>query len=88
MTWNYRVVRTVTEDVVEYSVHEVYYDENDVPDGVTENPSWPAGETWEEFQADLNSYNMAMLQPVLEYDYFLELESRGGTQKASDLPAK
>ena len=75
MTWNYRVVKTELDDYIEYSIHEVYYDENGEPDGVTENPSWPAGETWEEFQADLNSYNMAMLQPVLDYNTFLEKET-------------
>ena len=75
MTWNYRIVKTDFSGAVEFAIHEVYYDENGEPDGATQNPSWPAGETWEEFQADLNNYNMAMLQPVLDYDMFLEQEA-------------
>ena len=75
MTWNYRVVKADYNGTVEFSIREVYYNENGEPDGVTEDPSWPAGETWEEFQADLNSYNMAMLQPVLDYDMFLKQET-------------
>ena len=75
MTWNYRVVKTDSSGTVGFAIHEVYYNEKGEPDGVTEDPTHPFGETWEEFQADLNSYNMAMLQPVLDYDMFLEQES-------------
>ena len=74
MTWNYRVIRHVEKSGEWLAIHEVYYDESGKPDGVTQDPSLPIGDNWEEFQADLNSYNMAMLQPVLEYEMFLEQE--------------
>jgi hypothetical protein len=67
MTWNYRVVHREIDGEDVYAIHEVYYTAG-VPDMVTENPIYPMGETWDEFRADLNSYNMAMLDPILEYD--------------------
>ena len=74
MTWSYRVIYRVVDGEGTYAIHEVYYDEAEVPEGVTENPSYPMGETWEEFRDDLNSYNLAMLDPVIGYQYFIDLE--------------
>ena len=67
-TWDYRVVHREVDGESVYAIHEVYYDPAGVPTMVTENPVYPMGETWEEFQRDLNRYNMAMLNPILEYD--------------------
>lgn len=34
MTWNYRIIKTKHG----YSLHEVFYDEQSVPNGYTEDP--------------------------------------------------
>jgi hypothetical protein len=66
VSWNYRLVRTYhlspsgeTEETI--AIHEVYYDKKGKPNGYTENPSWPQGETWEEFQKDFDHYQKATL---------------------------
>ena len=74
MTWNYRVIKTELNYEEEYSIHEVYYDEDGNPDGVTENSIAPTGGTLEELQADLDHYNEAMSLPVLDFDLFLKQE--------------
>lgn len=51
MTWNYRLVRKVApecEGGVWYDLHEVFYDDNGSPHGMTEKPIDFGGETQEE----------------------------------------
>ena len=38
MSWNYRILAHETEDDFYLQIHEVYYDENGIPDGYTEKP--------------------------------------------------
>ena len=70
MTWSYRIIHSVEADEDIYAIHEVYHDKGGAPKMVTEFPSYPMGQTWEEFQRDLNLYNLAMLEPGLEYESF------------------
>ena len=44
MAWNYRLVKTIIEEerldrpYTNYEIHEVYYDDDGNPDGMTTNP--------------------------------------------------
>jgi len=49
MSWNYRVVHTVNGAVETFAIYEVFYDDQGEPEARTEHPSYPAGETLEEF---------------------------------------
>jgi len=78
--WNYRVMRrwyrTPSGDVIsELGIYEVYYDENDDPNGWTEEPRpiTVTVETTEEFaQLDLEDIHKkigeALLKPILDYN--------------------
>jgi hypothetical protein len=83
MTWNYRVIRHVEEDWREgavgipvcdlvdvYTVHEVYYGDEGVPWGYTEEPSYPQGESLEELRKDMEYYARAVIEPVLKEEDF------------------
>lgn len=69
MTWEYRVIHNKKTNVI--SIHEVYHDEDDEGKeliSVTAKPSWPQGESGEEFIEDLKFYLRALALPVLDYD--------------------
>jgi hypothetical protein len=68
MTWNYRVVHRVINAKDIYAVHEVYYDEDGLPEMVTEEPVNAQGETYEELVHDVVHYIAALAYPILEYD--------------------
>lgn len=69
--WNYRVMRRDARQLVSgdlevvFSIHEVYYSKDGVPNGWVERPCYPQGETIEELQKDLAKYAAAMERPVL-----------------------
>ena len=80
MSWNYRVlVKRVEgyENIPEeqYGIHEVYYDDNDIPHTCTESPCDPYGETVEELKDNMIQMMGALLKPTLEYDDIGELPS-------------
>src|SRR5919108_1761092 len=70
MTWDYRVVRVLGHAEAQYAIYEVFYDEVGQPEARTEDPSYPAGETMEEFRRDLEAYVAALQQPVLDDEVF------------------
>lgn len=73
MTWNYRIVKTTSEDGDRYAIHEVYYDANGNPTSHTVEPACPIGETLEELQVEMERYQKAMGKPVLNgSDYSIE----------------
>jgi len=37
MSWNYRILATEVSGEVYFLIHDVYYNENDIPDGYSEN---------------------------------------------------
>lgn len=54
MTWNYRIVRTKDESGADwFAVHEVHYDAEGEPLGMTEKPVTVEGETPEDIIGDL-----------------------------------
>ena len=68
MTWSYRIVHKVYDGADEYTIHEIYYDNEGNPQLITVNPIAPYGNTHEEFKEDMKYYLMALEKPVLEYD--------------------
>jgi hypothetical protein len=72
MTWNDRVVRTTNGDEEGFAIYEVYDDDNGRPEARTEEPAHPAGETLEELADDLQAYQAALQQPVLDDAEFLQ----------------
>ena len=63
MTWNYRVI--VRDG--EFAIHEVYYDDAGNIEAFTDEPVYPAGESVEELHKDVEYYQHALRQPVLDY---------------------
>jgi hypothetical protein len=71
-TWDYRVVRHKgVHDMGDFlQIHEVYYDENGMPDMVTEDPVAAGGETIEEVRQVLEWMLAATEKPILDFDSF------------------
>ena len=82
MTWNYRIIRTVSRHALTepeeefYDIHEVYYAEDGSPNFVSENPIAIWGLTLQELKNDLVYYSDAFDLPVLEMSYFDELKMK------------
>jgi len=71
MTWNYRVLKHVTETEEFYQIHEVYYHGDTYVIDIyacTEEASSPYGETVEELKENLEMYMEAFDLPVIPYD--------------------
>jgi len=64
--WNHRIMYHNSE----FCIHEVYYDEHGVPDGVTENCIAPTGESFEDLILGFNLMKTALKKPILVYDNF------------------
>lgn len=69
MTWNYRVIKRLADNVGEvsayYRIHEVYYDEKGRPTSWTENCIEPIGDSPKELEEDLRLMLKALREPVL-----------------------
>ena len=67
--WNHRVLFTPAGvDLLEedrYAIHEVYYDDDGVPDSSTLHPTGVEGETLSQFKEWTHK---ALNRPVLQYD--------------------
>ena len=61
--WNYRVIARDGE----CAIYEVYYDDEGNIEAFTENPVCPMGESLDELCQDLEYYQRALKQPVLDY---------------------
>ena len=78
MSMSYRVVRRRSEIPVEpgfevwYTVHEVYFDDQGKPCGVSAIPATPCGHTVAEFCADVEKFRKASELPTLEWDDLVE----------------
>ena len=69
MSWNYRITRKSTPNGPYFAIHEVYYDKEDRAYAITENPSYPSGETPEGLREDLMMMKMdATKRSVIDYD--------------------
>ncbi len=68
MSWNYRTIATPSKlnSYYEYSIHEVYYNENGSINSWTENSISAYGDSKEELQEDLQLMLKASTLPVLK----------------------
>ena len=66
MSWEYRV--TKISGVEEYAIREVYYDNDSNINGWSEQPVFPAGDTYQEFVEAMVLYNVAPMKPVVLLD--------------------
>jgi len=76
MTWNHRVIRKeykgFNEIEIQFGIHEVYYNDDGVPDMCTENPVDVVGDNIKELKQTLRWMRKALSQPVLDYADFEE----------------
>ena len=72
MTWNHRVIRQVCGDENFLGVHEVFYNDKDIPDMCTTEPVGVCGESIEALEQVLSWMQKAIGQPTLEMTDFEE----------------
>lgn len=70
MTWNHRVVRTVSRDgEVLLALHEAFYAEGaEVPESITEEPVAVLGDDISGLRWTLENMLRALEKPILSYD--------------------
>lgn len=82
MSFNYRVLQNVNDhelvsddERIWYAIHEVYYDENGVPNASSSEPIYPYGTTLEELKESIELYLTALDKPTLkiENDVYVEI---------------
>lgn len=72
MSWNYRVIKTVTkiplgDTDISYGVHSVFTDENDDIVNISENPSYPISDDLEGLKNVLSKMMESCDRPVIDY---------------------
>ena len=75
MTWNHRVIRH-TKDCEEpwLAIHEVFYDDNGNPNSCIVDPIKLINEDLESLKWEINKIKECLDKPILDYEYFEELE--------------
>ena len=78
MSWNYRVVKTVTKiplgDMdISYGIHEVYYDSNGTIINISESLAHPISDDLEGLKRNLKEMMEACNKPVIDYNTGEEL---------------
>lgn len=70
MSWNYRLVRDVhqvgDEEHESFTIREVYYDAEGNIEGWTQDPCYPAGDTWKECYNDLAVMGRVVSHPIVD----------------------
>jgi len=72
MSWNHRVIRQVCDGEVFFGIHEVFYNDEGVPDMCTEDAVGVFGEDMEGLIQTLEWMRKALGQPILEMADFEE----------------
>jgi len=70
MSWNYRLVKRTHGDQVSYAIHEVYYNDQNVPKSITKNPVVVAEESKGDVMTTLRHMERALTMPTLNYEDF------------------
>lgn len=73
MSWNYRVVKTVTkiplgDTDISYGIYEVYYDENGDIVNISESLAHPISDDLKGLQWNLEKMLEACKKPVIDYN--------------------
>jgi hypothetical protein len=77
--WNLRVMQVTSDNELVYAIHEVYYDDDNVVTGWTENPVSPHGyfseedDINDEILDDIGRFVRATTMPVLDWVTGLEI---------------
>lgn len=84
MSWNYRVVKTVTkiplgEMDVSYGIHEVYYDSNGTIINISESLAHPISDDLEGLRWNLKEMMEACNKPVIDYNTGEEVNEHSPT---------
>ena len=70
MSWNHRILATEEfhlngESEIVFSIHEVYYDKEGIPNGSTANAIKVSGDSLESIKWQLNRMKECMKKPIL-----------------------
>jgi len=87
MSWNYRLIKRAHEGREFYAIHEVYYNDNGVPESVTQDAVPVLGDTTEEVTHTLIYMLKALTEPTLDYKIF-EHDIKNGVDTAMDMLKK
>jgi len=71
MSWNYRVIRHKDKEWAVLTIHEVYYDADGNPNGVTESAIAAYGDTMLELRDNHAIQARAFDLPILDYSMFI-----------------
>ena len=81
MSWNYRIIKTITNGVfgtehISYAIHEVYYDKDGNPNACSQNAIAPYGEdSVDSLKADFELMKKAFEKPVLDMILFNSIKN-------------
>ena len=68
MTWNYRIMkRKIDQSNFEFGIYEVFYDQNGIIKGYTENSLTPTTESPEDLKFELDRMKEAFDKEVLDF---------------------
>jgi hypothetical protein len=81
MSWSYRVVKYVTtiplgDRDITYSIHSVYYDENNDIVNISERPQYPMSDDLEGLKWTLSKMMEACNKPIIDYNTTEELNEQ------------
>ena len=65
MGWNHRILAHEQHGEVYFQIHEVYYNEDGVPNGYTKNPIHVGGESLKAITWTLNKMKESRSKPIL-----------------------
>lgn len=65
MDWNHRVLAHKYQEEIYFEIHEVYYDENGIPNGYKEKPVTIGGENIKGMRWALNKMKECLKKPIL-----------------------
>ena len=70
MTWNHRVLAHEHKGELTFAIHEVFYNDDGIPDMCTEDPVGVVGDTLPELSQTLRRMLSALIEPILNYTDF------------------
>lgn len=79
MSWNHRVIKHKDKKHGDwFAIHEVFYDDKDIPIACTENPIQIIQEKVDDLEWEIELIKKATDKPVLDYSYFEKLGKKKG----------
>jgi len=72
MSWNYRVIAKTHEDEIFFSIHEVFYTEDGIPNTCTVDAVSVGGNNLREIAETLNFMRLALVKTILNFTDFEE----------------